>query len=115
MAIESNFRELFSETVTLYAPISTDKYGKRTLQAASLATTACAHLISEFRNVRTPDGRDTVETGRAILYGAFSNVTTDWTIVIGSSSPVILYVDTPHDQNGAHHTVIGFGENRSGS
>jgi hypothetical protein len=114
MAIESQFRELFSETVSLYPPSATDKYGKRTYPSGSVVT-ASAHLMSELRNVRTPDGRDVVETGRAYLYGAFTQVTTDWAIVVGSSSPVILYVDIPFDQNGAHHTVIGYGEGRRGT
>lgn len=81
----------------------------------SASVTASAHLVAEVRNVRTPDGRTVAETGRAYLYGVFADVTTDWTILLGSgASPVILTIDIPYDQNGAHHTVVGFGETRMG-
>lgn len=114
MAIETNFQELFSETVTLIPPASVDKYGRRLLDT-SASVSASAHLVSELRNVRSPDGRVVTETGKVYLYGTFSQVDDDWTLLFSSgASPVILTVDTPHDRNGAHHTVISFGETRTG-
>lgn len=108
MSIEAEYRELFSEQVTLLPKVSMDKYGHRT-HAAS-ATPIPAHLVAETRLTRTTDGREVVETGRAYLFGAFPDVDTDYLIVLpDGSSPVIIGVDTPHDNIGAHHTVVRFG------
>jgi hypothetical protein len=114
MSIESNFKELFSENVTLIPPSSVDKYGRRLVNLSG-SVSASAHLKKELRNIREPDGRIVVETGRVYLYGTYTQVTDDWTLLLANgASPVILTVDTPHDQNGAHHTVIAFGETRTG-
>jgi len=109
MGIESSFRELFSESITLFPPASTDKYGRRTHSGAG-SVVVPAHLVSEVVLTRSPDGRDVVETGKVYLYGP-QTVTTDYLILLpDGSSPVILGVDTPHDQNGAHHTVVRVGK-----
>jgi hypothetical protein len=108
VAIESAYRELFSEQVTLLPKVSVDKYGRRT--HAGSAVPVRAHIVSETKLARDPDGREIVETGQVYLYGAFPNVDTDYLIVLpDGSSPVIIGVDTPHDQNGAHHTVVRVG------
>ena len=108
MAIEPNYRELFSESVTLLPKVSTDKYGRRT--HASAGSSVPAHLVAETRLTRDPDGREVVETGRVYLYGAYADVDTDYLIVLpDGSSPVIVGVDTPHDPAGAHHTVVRVG------
>lgn len=108
MAIEPEFRELFSEQVTLLPKVSMDKYGRRT-HAASAAPIP-AHLVSETRLIRTADGREVVETGRVFLYGYFPNVDTDFLIVLpDGSSPVVLAVETPFDEVGGHHTVVSVG------
>lgn len=107
MAIESDFLELFSERITLYPPATTDKYGKRTFSASGV--TACAHLVSEVSLSRDQDGREVTETGRIYVYGT-PTVTTDYRLVLtDGSEPIIIGVDVPHDQNGAHHTVIRIG------
>jgi hypothetical protein len=109
MSIEQNFLELFSQRVTLYPSSSMDKYGKRTF-SASASVTACAHYVSETTLLRTPDGRDVVEDGRFYLYGVFP-VTTDYKIRLeDGSEPIIIGVDTPYDQAGAHHTVVRVGK-----
>jgi hypothetical protein len=55
-------------------------------------------------------GREVVEDGRFYLYGVFP-VTTDYKIRLDDGSePVIIAVDTPYDQNGAHHTVVHVGQ-----
>jgi hypothetical protein len=109
MAIEPEYRELFSEQVTLLPKVSVDKYGRRTHTAS--AEPVPAHLVAETRLTRTPDGREVVETGRVYLYGAFPNIDTDYLIVLpDGSSPVIIGVDTPHDNIGAHHTVVRIGK-----
>lgn len=108
MAIEPEYRELFSESVTLYPPVSTDKYGRRSFSASG--SVVPAHLVAETLVTRSPDGRDVVETGKVYLYGDW-NVTTDHSIRLADgSSPVILGVDTPYDQNGWHHTIVRVGK-----
>lgn len=108
MAIESDYRELFSETVTLFPPATVDKYGKRSW-TASASVTACAHLVSEVSLTRDADGREVTETGKIYLYGTPS-VTTDYRLRLDDGSePIIISVDVPHDENGAHHTVLRIG------
>jgi hypothetical protein len=108
MAIEPLFRELFSEQVTLYPKVSMDKYGRRTHSGS--AVPVAAHLVAETKLTHTPDGREVVETGQVYLYGSYPNVDTDYLIVLpDGSSPIIIGVDTPHDQVGAHHTVVRLG------
>lgn len=105
MSIESNYRELFSERVTLFPSASVDKYGKRAF-TASASVSACAHYVAETVLTRDAEGRDVVETGRYYLYGAIP-VTTDYKIRLSDGTePIIVGVDTPHDQNGWHHTVV---------
>jgi hypothetical protein len=109
MAIESQYREMFSEQVTLLPKLSVDKYGKRT-NAAS-AVPIAAHLVAETKLSYSPDGREVVETGRIYLYGSYPNIDTDYKIVLSDgSSPIIIGVDTPHDPAGAHHTVVRIGK-----
>ena len=108
MGIESEYRELFSDTVTLYPPATVDKYGMRTW-TASASVTACAHLVSETSLTRDPDGREVTETGRVYIYGT-PTVTTDHKIRLSDGSePVIIGVDVPFDNVGAHHTVVRIG------
>lgn len=109
MSIESNFRELFSETVVIYPQQSRDKYGKRT-HTASLGASIPAHIVGETKMSLDIEGREVVETGQVYLYGP-QNVTTDSLIVLpNGASPVIIGVDTPYDQNGPHHTVVRIGK-----
>jgi len=112
VGIESAYRELFSEQVTLLPPVSVDKYGRRT--HAGSAQPIPAHLVAETKLTKSPDGREVVETGRVYLYGSFPNIDTDYLIVLpDGSSPVIIGVDTPHDQIGAHHTVVRVGRGQA--
>lgn len=111
MSLERNFREMFSQTVTLFPPASSgsiDKYGKRSF-TASASVSACAHYVSETVLTRDEMGREVVEDGRFYLYGVFP-VTTDYKLRLDDGSePIIIAVDTPFDQNGAHHTVVHVG------
>jgi hypothetical protein len=108
VAIESQYRELFSESVTLLPKASMDKYGRRSYSGSGQVVPA--HLVAETKLTHTPDGREVVETGKVYLYGSFANVDSDYLIVLpDGSSPIIIGTDTPHDQIGAHHTVIRLG------
>lgn len=107
MSIESNFRELFSETITYFAPTSRDVYGNRTHGASA---TAPAHLVAETEMIRTADDREIVQKGKIYLYGDYP-ITTAYKIVLEDGSvPLIIAVDQPHDQNGVHHTVVRIGD-----
>ena len=106
--IEPEYAELFSETVHLYPSASVNAYGKRTWSPSG--STASAHLDMTVRLVRNAAGREVEESGRVYLYGVFDTLTLDSLIVLpNSASPVILGVDFPHDEHGAHHTVIRMG------
>lgn len=109
MAIEPEYRELFSESVTLLPKASMDKYGRRT-HSASASIRVPAHVVSETKLSRTSDGREVVETGRVYLYGSYPSIDTDYLIVLpDGSSPVVIAVDTPFDEVGGHHTVVSVG------
>lgn len=108
MTLDPSFAELFSESVTLYPPSSTDVYGKRTF--SSTGVTASAHYVAEDALIRTTDGRDVVVKGKLYLYGNVT-ATNDYRVVLeDGSEPIIVAVDYPHDQNGVHHTVLTIGE-----
>jgi hypothetical protein len=107
MSIESTFRELFSESASFYPESTVDKYGKRSFSASPVV--APAHLVTETQLSRTADGREVVETGRLYLYGDV-DVTVDHKCRLqNGAEPIVIAVDTPHDQNGVHHTVVRLG------
>ena len=112
MGIESNFRELFSETVTLYAPLTQNMYGGRTYPSASAAVTASAHYVSERELCASPDGQEVLQVGKIYLYGVFTVDETYKLVLDDGSSPPIIGVDQPHDQNGPHHTVLRVGTSK---
>lgn len=106
--IEAAYADLFSESVTLYPPASVDAYGKRTFAASGV--TVAAHYVAEEALLRSEDGRDVIVKGTFYLYGT-PTVTNDYRLVLDDGTePIIISVDTPHDENGAHHTVIKVGE-----
>jgi hypothetical protein len=106
--IEPEFAEMMTETVTVAAVASKDAYGKRTLGAS---TTITGRLVFEVTERLDTQGRQVVETGRVICYGAYPNVTTDDVLTLpDGSQPSIVSVDTVKDVGGVdHHTVIRFG------
>lgn len=109
MGISKEFLPMMRETVTLRAQASLDKYGKQSF--ATGASTYRARLIWQERILRDKEGREVVEAGRAILYGAASSVTPQWQITLpDGSTPKITSVATIEDEDGDHHSVIGFGQ-----
>lgn len=104
MSIETEYLELFSERVAIFPAASMDVYGKFTYSAS---VSASAHLVSESKLVVKPDGREVMQTGKAILYGQVAVNTQSKIVLADGTSPVIVSVDTPHDENGWHHTVVG--------
>lgn len=105
MTLDRRLLELFSERVIFFPSASVDKYGKRAF-TASASVTACAHYVSETVLTRDAEGRDVIETGRYYIYGTIP-VTTDSRIRLpNGTEPIIVGVDTPHDEDGWHHTVV---------
>jgi hypothetical protein len=108
MGISREFLPMMLETVTLRAQASIDKYGKQSF--ASGGTSFRARLLWDEKILRDKDGREIVETGRALLFGVAASVTPQWQITLpDGSTPKITTVDTVQDEDGDHHSVIGFG------
>lgn len=109
MGISREFLPMMREQVVLNAQSAIDKYGKQSF--ATGGASFQARLIFEERILRDKDGREIVEAGRAILFGAASSVTPQWRITLpDGSQPKITSVDTIQDEGGDHHSVIGFGQ-----
>lgn len=107
MAIEPEYKELFSEYVTLFASASVDAYGKRSWGASS---TASAHLVNDRKLTRMADGREIVETGKAYLWGTPTVDVDSRLVLMDGSEPIIIGVDVVYADDGPHHTVVRFGE-----
>lgn len=107
--MEREFADLMQDTIIVYPQTTVDKYGKRSF-SGTLQIIPC-HLIVESRMTRDNQGRETMESGRAICYGSFTNVTTDYKLVLPSGEePPILSVNSIRDETGRiHHTTIAFG------
>jgi len=107
--IEEDFRELMNEVVTFNSASAIDKYGKQSFSSAS--STYYARLMFGQRIVRDKDGREVVESGRAILYGVAASLTPLFKMTLpDGGTPKILFTSTIQDENGDHHTVVSFGQ-----
>jgi hypothetical protein len=108
MAVDADFEELMRDTVTVYPQASVDKYGKRTF--SSTGTQYRARLVWGSRVVRDSKGREVIEAGRAIVYGVADEVTDDYRMTLPDGQDVtITSFTTVNDEDGPHHSVIGFG------
>jgi hypothetical protein len=109
VGISKEFLPMMRETVTLRAQTALDKYGKQSFAASGQSYRA--RLIFEERILRDNEGREIVESGRAIIYGVAASATPEWQITLpDGSTPKITMVDTIQDEFGDHHSVIGFGQ-----
>jgi len=109
MGISSEFLPLMSEIVVLKANTTMDAYGKQSFAASGVSYNA--RLIFEARMVRDADGREVVEAGKAIIYGAVSSLTPSWQITLpDGTNPKITFTDLIKDEDGDHHSVVGFGQ-----
>lgn len=106
MSLESEFAELMGETVTLKAPATVDKYGKRTW-SVSQSFTARVQPVNEMS--RDSLGREVLAKGRVYVYGSPA-VTPEWQLTLGDgSTPVIISAYRVRDEDGPHHTLITIG------
>lgn len=106
MAIEPEYRDLFSETVTIFSASAVDAYGKISYGAS---VSVPAHLVAETKLTVTPDGREVVETGKVYLYGQVTMNTDSRIVLADGTSPLVIGVDSPFDNVGWHHTVVRIG------
>lgn len=111
MSLEKDFRIMMTDLVTFTSASSVNKYGQTQFSSASSASVSYyARLVYGDRILRDRDGREIVEAGRAILYGANAGITTLHKITLpDGSTPKITDVSTIKDEDGNHHTVVGFG------
>jgi len=108
MAISREFLPLMLETVVLRVQSSIDKYGKQSYSGSGVSFRA--RIILSERILRDSDGREIVEAGRAILYGSTSVSSNGHITLPDGSSPKITSVSTIQDEDGDHHSVVGFGQ-----
>jgi len=107
MANAKDFLEMMLETVVVYSQSSVNKYGKQTYSASG--TSYRCRFIYDQRMVRDADGREVLESGRAICYGVVTASVRDKIKLPDDRIPLITSVSTIKDERGNHHSVIGFG------
>ena len=109
MSLSKDFLPLMLETVVLKSQASLDKYGKQTFSETGASFRA--RLVYDEKIIRDNEGREIVQAGRAILYGVPTSLAANWQITLpDGSSPRITSVDTLQDEDGNHHSVVGFGK-----
>ena len=108
MALPADFAEMMQETITVFPAATLDAYGK---QSWGAGVDYPCRIMGEQRILRDKEGREVVESGRAVVYGVVPNVSVNDKVTLPSGlSPLVTSVDAPWDEDGApHHTVIGFG------
>jgi len=109
MSLETEFRELMGEAITLKAPSSVDKYGKRSFGNAQSFT---GRVEPKLHMTRDSAGREVVGRGIVYVYGA-PVVTPEWELTLADGSkPIIISAYHARDEDGAHHTAISYGDSR---
>ena len=107
MAIAKDFYVMMPHTVTVFGSTTLDKYGRQSFSGTG--TSYRCRIIWDQRMMRTADGREILEAGRAIVYGVASVDVNDRITIPGGGSPLVTSVAQIKDEVGDHHTVIGFG------
>lgn len=106
MSLETEFAALMGETITLQAPATVDKYGKRTWSTQQ-SFTARVQPVQDLS--RDALGREVPIMGKVYVYGSPA-VTPEWKITLNDgSSPVIVGAYRVRDEDGPHHTMIEIG------
>jgi hypothetical protein len=105
--LERDFRDMMAGTVTVYAPGSVDKYGKRT--AGTVGVAYPARVQETSRDAKTEDGRAVTVVADVYLYGAPTVTTGHKVVMPDASTPIIVAVYTSVDQASAYCTKISVG------
>ena len=105
--MDALLKEFLTETVYLSTQSTVNSYGKRTF---SSGVAYAARLVYEDRLIRKADGRDILETGRAIIDGNPEVTNNSKILLPDGTTPVITSVSQVKDEFGSgHHVVVGFG------
>ena len=107
VAIAKDFSVMMPHAVIVYGSSTLDKYGKQSHSGSG--TSYQCRLIWDSRMIRTQDGREILEAGRAVVYGVATVDVNDRIALPDGRTPLITSVSQLRDESGAHHTVIGFG------
>ena len=109
MTVPPDFLPMMLQTVTVAAQSGIDSYGKPSF-SASPSSYRCRIMWQE-RIRRDAQGREIVESGRAILTVAAASVVPTHRVTLpDGSTPKIVSVETIQDEDGDHHSVISFGQ-----
>ena len=110
MGISREFLPMMRDQIVLNAQSSIDKYGKQSF--ATGGASFQARLIWSERILRDKDGREIVEAGRALVFGSVAaSATPQWRLTLpDGTQPKITSLATLQDEEGNHHSVIGFGQ-----
>lgn len=107
MPVDPEFSEMMPHTITVYGSATLNKYGQQSYSGDG--TGYQCRLIWDERMIRTTDGREILEAGRAVVYGMATVDVNDKVELPDGSTPLVTSVSELKDEVGDHHTVIGFG------
>ena len=107
-AIYAKVLDYMTDTVTFTAKSAVDKYNKPTF--AGTVTSVVGRLIYGISKTYDVQGIEVTDVGRFITYGPQTALTVSHKMVIGATTFTVNGVDNIKDENGAHHTVVRFGE-----
>jgi hypothetical protein len=101
--IESEFRELYSQTVYLEVVISRDRYSNRVY---SPPIEYPAHIEGKIQQVRTIAGNLDTSMQEVSLFGAPEIGADDRVTMPDGKKYSVLSASRISDENGWHHTVV---------
>lgn len=109
MAVPNDFLPMMLQTASVAAQTGLDNYGKPTFSASPTAYRC--RIMWQERIRRDAQGREIIETGRAVLTQAAASVVPTHRLTLpDGSTPKIVSVETIQDEDGDHHSVIAFGQ-----
>lgn len=103
MTIETEFAELFTQTVTVEPFDMYDSYAQPQYKAGTEYT---ARTVHKNRMVRDATGKEVVSTATTWVYGAPGITVKDRITLPNGNRPVILSVERYPDENGDHHEKV---------
>jgi hypothetical protein len=106
MAIDPDFLDCMSATITIASASSVDNYGNPTFGST---TAYSAREVYRNQLVKTPDGQESVSRGVVWLYGAPDVNITDQLTLSDASTPRILTQEKFTDEDGDYFTKVYFG------
>lgn len=107
MAMEPEFLELMTQTITRRPSASIDSYGARTYGPPSQHP---CHIDGATTEVIGPDGNTITADGQLWMPHAPDAATSDTITLPGETKPrKIITVKTVYDETGPHHTKLYYG------